>query len=151
MSIARSQLIGKKVYNPDGEFVGEVYDIGFVIGESKISLLVKSKYGSELQVDWDNVAAAKDIIILRESVEIPKPAVTAAPTVTAAPEVVTTQPTPEVEREEERKAGLGRIFPFRRREERKEEGKICPYCGKPATWIPQYNRWYCYNCGRYID
>lgn len=147
MSIARSQIIGKKVYNPDGEFVGEVYDIGFVIGESKISLLVKSKYGGELQIDWDNVAAAKDIIILKESVEIPKPTVTAAPTVTPTPEVTAPRPTLEVEREEEKKRGLGRILPFKR----KEEGKLCPYCGKPATWIPQYSRWYCYNCGRYID
>jgi sporulation protein YlmC with PRC-barrel domain len=29
--------------------------------------------------------------------------------------------------------------------------KICPYCRKPATWIPQYQRWYCYHCKRYID
>jgi sporulation protein YlmC with PRC-barrel domain len=29
--------------------------------------------------------------------------------------------------------------------------KICPYCGRPATWIPQYQRWYCYHCKRYID
>jgi predicted amidophosphoribosyltransferase len=33
---------------------------------------------------------------------------------------------------------------------RKSEQKICPYCGKPATWIPQYQRWYCYNCQRYV-
>ena len=149
MSIARSQLIGKKVYNPDGEFVGEIYDIGFVIGESKITLLVKSKYGSKLEVSWDNVIAAKDIVILKERVEIPKPAVA------AAPETATVQPTAvaEVAREEE-KRGLGRIrLPFRRREEEeeREERKICPYCGKPATWISQYSRWYCYNCGRYID
>jgi len=26
----------------------------------------------------------------------------------------------------------------------------CPTCGKPATWIPQYKRWYCYNCQKYL-
>jgi len=26
----------------------------------------------------------------------------------------------------------------------------CPTCGKPATWIPQYQRWYCYNCKKYL-
>jgi hypothetical protein len=27
---------------------------------------------------------------------------------------------------------------------------ICPTCGRPATYIQQYNRWYCYNCGKYL-
>ena len=27
---------------------------------------------------------------------------------------------------------------------------LCPYCGKPLTWIPQYRRWYCFNCRRYF-
>ncbi len=26
----------------------------------------------------------------------------------------------------------------------------CPKCGKPATWIEQYKRWYCYECKEYI-
>lgn len=26
---------------------------------------------------------------------------------------------------------------------------LCPHCGKPLTWIPQYKRWYCYNCQKY--
>ena len=25
----------------------------------------------------------------------------------------------------------------------------CPVCGNPLTWIPQYQRWYCYTCRRY--
>jgi len=27
--------------------------------------------------------------------------------------------------------------------------KSCPRCGGPLTYIPQYNRWYCYSCGAY--
>jgi sporulation protein YlmC with PRC-barrel domain len=27
---------------------------------------------------------------------------------------------------------------------------MCPTCGKPLTWIPQYQRWYCYNDKKYI-
>lgn len=27
---------------------------------------------------------------------------------------------------------------------------ICPTCGRPATYISQYNRWYCYSCSRYL-
>ncbi|MCD6576083.1 MAG: hypothetical protein J7K73_02910 [Nanoarchaeota archaeon] len=28
--------------------------------------------------------------------------------------------------------------------------KLCPYCGSPLTYIPQYQRYYCYKCQRYI-
>ena len=26
----------------------------------------------------------------------------------------------------------------------------CPYCGRGATFNAQYNRWYCYNCQRWL-
>jgi hypothetical protein len=29
-------------------------------------------------------------------------------------------------------------------------GPVCPTCGQPATFIPQYNRYYCYHCQRYL-
>ena len=29
--------------------------------------------------------------------------------------------------------------------------KFCPTCGKEATWIDQYQRWYCYSCQKYLD
>jgi hypothetical protein len=25
----------------------------------------------------------------------------------------------------------------------------CPSCSKELTWVQQYNRWYCYACGKY--
>lgn len=27
---------------------------------------------------------------------------------------------------------------------------ICPTCGKPATWIAQYSRYYCYTDQKYV-
>jgi Protein of unknown function (DUF973) len=27
---------------------------------------------------------------------------------------------------------------------------ICPKCGQPATWVAQYNRWYCYTDQQYL-
>jgi hypothetical protein len=27
----------------------------------------------------------------------------------------------------------------------------CPNCGQQATWIEQYQRWYCYNCEKYLE
>jgi hypothetical protein len=29
-------------------------------------------------------------------------------------------------------------------------GGTCSRCGKPATWVAQYNRWYCYSCQQYV-
>jgi len=28
--------------------------------------------------------------------------------------------------------------------------RICPNCGAPLTYIPQYQRWYCYKDGKYV-
>lgn len=25
----------------------------------------------------------------------------------------------------------------------------CPVCGRPMTWVPQYQRWYCASCQQY--
>jgi len=129
MSVKRAQLIGKKVYNPDGEYVGEVEDVAFALGEAKITLVIKGRYGGTVETPWDNVAAAKDIVILKEAVSVPTP------------------PAPTIPPEEEKK-GIKISLPSIKFG---KEEKICPYCGKPATWIPQYQRWYCYNCGKYID
>jgi hypothetical protein len=27
---------------------------------------------------------------------------------------------------------------------------VCPRCGQPLTWIPQYGRWYCYSEQQYL-
>jgi len=27
---------------------------------------------------------------------------------------------------------------------------FCPTCGKPTTFVPQYNRYYCYTCNKYV-
>jgi len=29
--------------------------------------------------------------------------------------------------------------------------RYCPSCGQPATWIEQYQRWYCYGCQKYLE
>ncbi len=26
---------------------------------------------------------------------------------------------------------------------------LCPACGGPLQWVPQYSRWYCPRCGAY--
>ncbi len=29
------------------------------------------------------------------------------------------------------------------------QAPVCPTCKGPLTWIPQYQRWYCYKCRKY--
>lgn len=33
----------------------------------------------------------------------------------------------------------------------KQNVPMCPKCGKPATWIDAYKRWYCYSCQEYLE
>jgi len=132
VSVPRSELIGKNVYDQEAKLVGTVHDIALKIGEKEITLIVRTPGGTTLEVPWDKVAAVKDIVLLKEKVELPpealKPAVPAAPTpgAPAAPRI-----------------SLPSIF--------RRERKLCPRCGQPATWIPQYQRWYCYSCQQYIE
>jgi len=30
-----------------------------------------------------------------------------------------------------------------------QAGQTCPSCGRPMSWVQQYNRWWCDNCGEY--
>ena len=34
--------------------------------------------------------------------------------------------------------------------EEKPKQKTCPYCGTPLIWVPQYGRYYCPKCRRYL-
>lgn len=120
MAVSRSKILKMQVYTPSGKYVGIVEDIGFEPGTTEIKLFIKTRAGTTLTVDWTDVKTVGDIIILGKEVEIPKAVTPTAVTPTTTP---TTAPI---------------------------EKEICPYCGKPATWIPQYKRWYCYNCRKYL-
>jgi sporulation protein YlmC with PRC-barrel domain len=140
--VPRSKLIGMQVYNPDGTFVGTVQDIELPVGGGEFGLQILSKYNTTESLPWSNVGAAADIIILKEKLELKQPetppAAMYAPT---QPQVVSQQPAA-------RTSPISAItskLPFGRRER-----QSCPTCGKELSWIEQYQRWYCYNCGKYV-
>ncbi|AKG38384.1 MAG: PRC-barrel domain-containing protein [Infirmifilum sp.] len=135
MSITRSELIGKAVYDQEAKFIGTVQDIVIKLEEKDIGIQVRTPLGTLLEISSDKILAVKDIILLKEKIELPKE-VSQGP-VQQTPPLATSPPQPS--------SGLKIPIPFKREE------KICPYCGKPATYIPQYKRWYCFNCQRYID
>lgn len=120
-SVPQSKLIGMNVYNSDATYLGEVKDIGLIPGEKNIMLHVQTKAGPIKEVDWELVAAVADIILLKTVIEVPQ-AVTVTTQAAVAQPTVTTEAKPP----------------------------LCPQCGKPATWIKVYKRWYCYNCKRYL-
>ncbi|MDW8084187.1 MAG: PRC-barrel domain-containing protein [Candidatus Caldarchaeum sp.] len=139
-SVPRGKLLGMQVYNPDGSLIGVVQDIELPIGEGEISLQVMSKYNLLERIPWSMVAAAGDIVILKEKMTLKQPE-TLQPQTYAPPTVQPAQP--------QQRGGIvtGVIsrLPFGRKEK-----NPCPTCGKELSWIEQYQRWYCYNCGKYV-
>ena len=121
-SIPQSKIVGMKVYNSDATYLGEVKDIGFIPGEKNIMLHVQTSSGMVKEIDWDGVGAVADIIILKVVIEIPKVAEIIKTAVEAKAPVTVQAATPP----------------------------NCPTCGKPATWIQQYSRYYCYTCKKYL-
>jgi len=126
-----------QVYNPNGTYVGKIQDVALPIGEGEISIQVLMRDRSVKNIEWSKIGAVGDIVILKENIEVPKVEV---PVVEEPPQAqpVTATPASKV------REGFSRIF------SRKKEQPLCPVCGKPLTYIQQYQRWYCYNCQRYV-
>ncbi|MDG7011240.1 MAG: hypothetical protein JRN57_03875 [Nitrososphaerota archaeon] len=135
MSISRSGLNGKLVYNPDGGLIGEVVDTAFVLGSNDFSLVVRVNHGISIEVGWDKIGAGKDILITKENIDP-----STAKQVAAAPAV---QPAQESSGSRLR-LGIPKILPAGQKK------TVCPSCGRDATWIKQYSRWYCESEKKYI-
>ncbi len=132
-SISRSKLIGMQVYNPDGVLIGTIQDVELPIGGNEIGLQVLSKYNMVEKIPWSMVAAAGDIVILKERIELKQPEQIPAASTTKTPS-------------QRQKGGI--LSSIASMIGRKEKA-TCPTCGKHLTWIEQYQRWYCYSCGKY--
>jgi sporulation protein YlmC with PRC-barrel domain len=136
LSIGRLQLLNKKVYTQDAEYVGTVVDIGFTIGEGKPILVVDKGDGKAIEIAWSNVAAAKDIVLLVGEFD---------PSQAKEAKIKSQEDTVEkVTQTETVKTGIFSGLT------RGGKGVTCPTCGKQAKYISQYNRWYCYKCGKYV-
>ncbi len=144
--ISRSKIVGKYVYNPDGMYVGTVKDVGFTLEEGRPILIVETGTKAEIEIPWTNIGAVGDIVILKESVEVPAaPAAPVAEPAVAQPVAQPTTAQPTVVEEEKR--GFSFRLP---RLSLKKELPRCPRCGGELTYIEQYDRWYCYNCQMYV-
>ncbi len=150
-SVPRGKLVGMQVYNPDGVLVGTVQDVELPVGGGEITLQVLTRINTIERIPWANIAAVGDIAILKEKMEVKMPEPTAAqptttpfPTPPAAPAPIPPYGYPPAQQPPQQPGGFTSKLPFGKKKQ------ACPTCGKDLSWIEQYRRWYCYNCGKYV-
>ena len=120
--LTRDALVSMQVIDAKGRLVGKVKDLAFAVGKTGIALTVESDDGQIQHIAWEDVQAATDFIVLKP--QMVQQDVYQQPIQTAAQAVQQTQ--------------------------QQASQPLCPTCGRPLTWIPQYSRWYCYNEKKYV-
>ncbi len=131
--LTRDSLVSMQVIDSNGQLVGKVADIAFEVGKTGVSLAVETKGGETKIVEWSEVQAASDFIILKPQFQ--------SQTQVQAQTQTQTQPTqPEVAASQQPKEILTK----------QKTPPLCPICNKPLKWIPQYKRYYCYNDKKYF-
>jgi len=120
-ALTKDRLIGMQVIDSDGNNVGTVTDIAFTIGKVGQTIIVQTKKGDSKEVNWDEIQAAGDFILLKPSASQPQ---------TSAFQPSMQQPATQ--------------------QPQQAQTPTCPTCGGPLTYIPQYQRWYCYKDKKYV-
>jgi sporulation protein YlmC with PRC-barrel domain len=63
--VTREKVIGMQVVDQRGVVVGTVKDIAFTVGMEKIALVVETKDKKGTHIQWTDVAAVGDLVLLR--------------------------------------------------------------------------------------
>ena len=121
-AVTKDQLIGMQVYDSEGNDAGKVQDIAFTFGKMGMTLILKDKNGETKEVDWEDIQAAKDVVILKPKEE--KAQAASIPQSTIKQPMVVQQVA-------------------------QTQTPLCPICGEQLTYIAQYQRWYCYKDKKY--
>jgi sporulation protein YlmC with PRC-barrel domain len=119
--LTKDRLVGMHVIDSDGNEAGTVQDIAFTVGKVGMMMIVETTSGESKEIPWDSIQAAGDYIILKPQAVSPQP----VQTQTTVSQTVAQQP-------------------------QQAQSQICPTCGGPLTYIPQYQRWYCYRDKKYV-
>ena len=120
--LTRDALVSMQVIDAKGRIIGKVKDLAFAVGKMGIALTVENEDGETQNIAWEDVQAASDFILLKPQV-IQQ---TTYQPVQQQPAQTMAQPVQQ------------------------STQPVCPTCGKPLTWIPQYQRWYCYSDKKYV-
>jgi sporulation protein YlmC with PRC-barrel domain len=123
--LTRDALVSMQVIDAKGRLLGKVKDVAFAVGKMGIALTIENEDGETQNVAWEEVQAASDFIILKP---------VAQSTYQQSPYQPVQQPAQTVAQPVQQAAAQ----------------PICPTCHRPLTWIPQYQRWYCYNDKKYV-
>jgi len=119
--LTRDALVSMQVIDAKGRLVGKVKDVAFAVGKMGIAITVENDDGAVQTVAWEQIQAAADFIILKPLEQSYQPS--------------TYQPQQQQ--------------PLQTAQPAQQAQPLCPTCGKPLTWIPQYQRWYCYTDKKY--
>ncbi len=120
--LTRDALVSMQVIDAKGRLVGKVKDVAFAVGKMGIALTVENENGETTNVAWEEVQAAADFILLKPQM---------AQQTTYKPQAQSAQTVTQ-------------------QAQQQTTQPMCPTCGRPLTWIPQYQRWYCYNDKKYV-
>jgi sporulation protein YlmC with PRC-barrel domain len=121
--LTRDALVSMEVIDAKGRSLGKVKDVAFAIGKNGISLTVEGEDGQIQNVAWEEVQAASDYVILK--------------------------PVAQAAYQQSYQTQQQAAQPIQATAQQTQSQPLCPTCGKPLTWIPQYQRWYCYNDKKY--
>ena len=67
-NLNRDTLVSMQVIDAEGSLVGKVKDVAFAVGKMGISISVVNDEGETRNIEWEEVQAASDFIILKPSV-----------------------------------------------------------------------------------
>ncbi|MGZ4851363.1 MAG: PRC-barrel domain-containing protein [Candidatus Bathyarchaeia archaeon] len=123
--LTRDSLVSMQVIDSNGKLVGKVVDIAFEVGKTGVSLAVETQNGETRIVEWSEVQAASDFIILKAQFS-------------QSQSVAQTQPQQQTTQQQPKQILTKQKTP-----------PLCPTCNKPLKWIPQYKRYYCYDDKKY--
>jgi len=132
--LTKDALVSMQVIDSKGRLLGKVKDVAFVVGQLGISLSVENENGETQTVPWQDIQAASDFILLK-------------PPSQSTNQVQSTKKEDLEEALQEDQTKL-----TQQTTSKKQSAKpLCPTCNQPLTWIPQYQRWYCYNDKKYVN
>jgi sporulation protein YlmC with PRC-barrel domain len=64
-AVTKDRLIGMQVVDSEGNVSGTVQDIAFTVGKAGMTLIIETKKGETREIQWEDIQAAGDFIILK--------------------------------------------------------------------------------------
>ena len=126
--LTRGALVSMQVIDANGGLVGKVKDITFGNENTGVLLLVENEAGKAQNICWIDVEAVSDFIVLKS---VPERVSSVEEKVLVPSEQLQQKPVETVVQKQSNKP-------------------VCPTCGKPLRWIPEYERWYCNKDKKYV-